>query len=381
MRILLIAFDYRPRVGGVSTCSYELASALSKEENIEIKVLAPKQPGDKEFDNHNLFETKRINVPQRSYTAIPSLFFEIFSETKNYKPDLIINMLWMPEAIATYFSSLFTKVPYTVVAHGVEILETRSSLKKRIRAKLSPLKSLVLSKASHVYPVSNYTKLKVLEGTNVSEKKVHVIKNGVNPVEFSQTDDIERIKQRHNITNQKVFITITRLVPHKGVDKAIEAFAKVRDKNFKYLIGGTGPYRSYLEELVKVYKLEEQIIFLGRVSDEDLKSYYSAADMLVLLSRFEPNIPSVEGFGLVFLEAAACGTPSLAGRSGGIEDAVIDGETGILVDPTNTKDISIKLEGVISGSTDLQKLSVASKEHAIKNMTWSHMAKRLLETL
>ena len=117
MKILLVAFDYRPKLGGVATCSFELASALANMKDIEVQVLAPKFPGDQDFDNNHNFHTKRIELSKTAIKAVLPLAFKIRKAVEDYRPELIINMLWMPEGLSSYIFSKFlnhNNIPYYV---------------------------------------------------------------------------------------------------------------------------------------------------------------------------------------------------------------------------------------------------------------------------
>ena len=116
------------------------------------------------------------------------------------------------------------------------------------------------------------------------------------------------------------------LLGHDTVIRALSTLPQ-RSGDIVYLIAGDGPYRATLERLAKSLGVADRVVFLGRVAEPDLPLLYSMADSFIMLSRERTDQCDVEGFGIVFIEAAACGTPAIAGRSGGVEDAVVDGAT------------------------------------------------------
>lgn len=144
-------------------------------------------------------------------------------------------------------------------------------------------------------------------------------------------------RRRWKIDGRRALLTVGRLVERKGIDRTIEAVARLarEDPALVYLVAGTGPDRPRLEGLARAAGVADRVRFLGFVAEEDLPALYGAADLFVMPNREIPSTGEVEGLGLVFLEAAACGVPSVAGRSGGAPDAVVDGETGLVVDPND----------------------------------------------
>src|SRR5262249_14775190 len=131
-----------------------------------------------------------------------------------------------------------------------------------------------------------------------------------------------------------VILTVGSLVERKGQDMIIRALPLIANAvpGVSYLIVGDGPYKANLKTLVTSMGLQDRVVFTGRVSDEELPEFYALSDVFAMPSRACLDSNDVEGFGMVFLEAGATGKPVVAGRSGGIEDAVVDGVTGLLVD-------------------------------------------------
>jgi phosphatidyl-myo-inositol dimannoside synthase len=136
-------------------------------------------------------------------------------------------------------------------------------------------------------------------------------------------------------------ITVSRIVPNKGIDVVLRALAILDKKNipFHYVIAGSGPERESLEELALHLGLNDRVEFTGYVPEESKWPLLHAADLFVMPSRVNP-MEQHEGFGIAFLEAAACGIPSIGSNAGGIPDAVIDGETGILVEPDSAEKLA-----------------------------------------
>jgi phosphatidyl-myo-inositol dimannoside synthase len=135
-------------------------------------------------------------------------------------------------------------------------------------------------------------------------------------------------------------LTVGRLVERKGHDTMLRALPRVirQVPNVVYLIVGSGPYESRLRSLARELELEDNVVFCGHVPDDELVAYYHACDVFAMISRELPG--DTEGFGIVFMEAAACAKPTVGGRSGGVPDAIVDGETGFLVAPTAPEQVA-----------------------------------------
>ena len=147
---------------------------------------------------------------------------------------------------------------------------------------------------------------------------------------------------------RRKIITVARLVRSKGHDTVLKALPKVIERfpDTKYFIIGEGPEAEKLKEVVREFELSQYVIFTGQVDEAELISHYRTCDLFILTSREIEATGEVEGFGIVFLEASACGKPVIGARSGGIQEAIIDKVTGMLVDPLDiygTSEAIIKL--------------------------------------
>lgn len=376
-KILIISYDYRPMVGGVATCAFELAQALNNLEQVEVKVLAPKMEGDHEFDQQANFKTIRVPLNKRAITSIFKLRSKINKEIKEFRPNAIINMLWMPDGVSTYLANTHS-IPVFQMVHAVEVVETYSSLRKIIRSFLSPLKKLVINNSHEVFAVSNNTKKLIMRFCNTPENKISVINNGVNPNHFFPQEKKQALIDKYNLKDQFCFFTISRIKMFKGMDHAIIAMSKLKDLGipFKYLIGGVGPDTVQLKDLIKKYEMNDFVEFVGKIPTEEVIDYYNLCDCFITLSREDYKTPNIEGFGLVFLEAAACKVPSLAANSGGIPDAVTT-ETGWLVDPENIDEVSKTIQDILNNQEAVKSKGERAHHRATQEMTWDHMAKKI----
>jgi phosphatidylinositol alpha-1,6-mannosyltransferase len=238
----------------------------------------------------------------------------------------------------------------------------------------------VFQQAEKVFPVSAYTGRAVLEETGADQQRVVVVHNGVNPAIFKQVAVGSDEEARYRPGGERLLLTVTRLYPYKGVDRMLEAFPAIAHAvpGVRYLVVGEGPDLPRLQRLAEGLGLQDRVSFLGRKTVAEIVSLYNLADLFVLLTREEP--PDVEGFGLVFLEAAACGLPSVGGRSGGIPEAIEEGVTGWLVDPLDPRAIADTIIDLLGSPERLRRASADCLRTAPQR-TWERVADKILEEM
>ena len=172
---------------------------------------------------------------------------------------------------------------------------------------------------------------------------------------------------------EKIILTVARLGElYKGHDMAIRAMPLIlaREPRARYVIVGDGPLRAYLERLAESLGVSQSVTFAGEVSASALDEWYARADVFTLLSRESPIDGSAEGYGLAFIEAGAWGKPVVGGRSGGIPDAVVEGITGFLVDPTDVAAIADVLLRVLCDGDLARRLGEHGRRRALNDLSW-----------
>lgn len=179
-----------------------------------------------------------------------------------------------------------------------------------------------------------------------------LIENGVDTTRFCPAQRTPELVARYDLEGRFVFVTVCRLLEKKGVDQALRAFAALRQQHpgLCYLIVGDGPYEPDLRNLVAELQIGDAVRFAGNVPEHELVAHYRLGDVFVMPNRALPN-GDTEGFGLVFLEANACGLPVIAGDLGGSTDAVRDGENGLVVDGNAVLDIQVAMQRLLQDKT------------------------------
>jgi phosphatidyl-myo-inositol dimannoside synthase len=378
-RILIPAYDFKPLLGGVANYVHELAVQFSR--RARVHVVSRKLPGMEDFDRDLPYEITRIRVPYSAVFATPLLARTLREVIRREPPDVILCPMWLPDGAACRWALGGTSIPYYVSAHGTEVFKDFATLRNSVRTVLARgLKRRVFQQAEKVFPVSAYTGRAVVEETGADRARVVVVHNGVNPTIFRKTAVSPAEEARYRPQGERLLLTVTRLYPYKGVDRMLEALPAIAQTvpGVRYLVVGEGPDLPRLQRLAGRLGLEDRVSFLGRRTVGEIVSLYNLADLFVLLTREEP--PDVEGFGLVFLEAAACGLPSLGGRSGGIPEAIEDGETGWLVDPYDARAISARVIDLLGSPERLRRASERCLRTAPER-TWERAADRITEEM
>jgi len=192
-----------------------------------------------------------------------------------------------------------------------------------------------------IVAVSNFTRQALIKQMNIPSEKIELITNGVDLNKFQPGPANPALISRYALEGKRILLSVGRLIPRKGFDTTIQALPAIikAHPNIHYLIVGQGPYEERLRSLAVSLKVSAYITFAGKIADEELASHYHSCDLFLMPNR-ELSDRDTEGFGLVFLEANACGRAVIGGQAGGVVDAVKDGQNGLLVDGRNTEEVA-----------------------------------------
>ena len=218
--------------------------------------------------------------------------------------------------------------------------------------------------------------------TKVAAQSMVKIAPGIDTDHFSPQDARE-LRNELGLSEKKVIVSVGRLVHRKGQDVLIEAMpAIIKDVPDAHLLMiGEGPYRGYLENRVKALGIQESVTFIGRIQYVDLPMYLCVGDLFVMPSRSRLAGLEVEGLGIVYLEASACGLPVIAGDSGGAPDAVLEGQTGLVVDGTQKSEVASAVVELLLDPERSQAMGIRGREWIIQEWRWEIWAARFAEIL
>ncbi|MBI1181928.1 MAG: glycosyltransferase [Alphaproteobacteria bacterium] len=235
-----------------------------------------------------------------------------------------------------------------------------------------------LRHADAVVAVSSYTRHRLQELMKVPPAKVEVINNGVDLARFRPVPYPAELAARLGAAGRRVILTVSRLMQKKGIDSTLYALPALVEEwpSLLYLVVGEGEYRTQLESIARELALDEHVVFCGAVQGEALADYYALAEFFVMPNRRMPD-GDTEGFGLVFLEANACRKAVIGGRDGGVPDAVVDGETGILVNGQSIDDLRAAMRALLADDTLRDRLAEGGYRRALES-GWASRARKFL---
>jgi len=336
-----------------------------------------------EYENYQSFDRKYpapvIRTKEWGHPSIHPKFIDkykmIYRAGKKVISHQHIELIHADNAIPAGLIALLLgkkfKINYILYAHGEEIvLYSRFFPEKYV----SPY---VYKHAKAVIANSSFT-VGLLKKIGVKEEKIHLIHPGVDTEQFRPGLNTYELKDKYNLLNKKIIVTISRLQERKGQDYVIRAMPLILKEipNAHYLIVGDGEERERLEKLVKELSLEDKVTFVGFVSEKELPYYYNLADVFILANRVT-STNDVEGFGMVFIEANACEKPVIGGKTGGAIDAIIEGKTGLFVNPTDKKDIAEKITYLLKNPDKAIAMGKYGRDRAVKEFGWDHIAYKI----
>ncbi len=364
MRILIVALDFPPTVGGIQEWTYRVALDLATRH--EVVVVAPRMPGDDAFDRAVPFRVVRYTAPPSRPLALLALGL-VLQRVIRRERVAVVFYAHIFAAVAAPVLHRLTGVPFVVSVYGKE-LQARGL--QRFMPRIS-------REASAWTAISTYTADQLAE-KGVAPSAISLVGVGVSETMLA-TPSHDGAGRWLSGRPGPVILTVSRLDErYKGHDMLLAALPLVaaRVPDVTLVVAGDGALRPYYAALAEALGVGDRVVFTGRVTDEERLSLYDRCTLFALLSRAEAN-GNAEGFGIVFLEAAARGKPSVGGRSGGIPDAVVDGETGLLVDPTSLLDIVEAIVTLLEDSARAYRLGEKAKERAASTYTWAHVAARV----
>jgi phosphatidylinositol alpha-1,6-mannosyltransferase len=369
-KVLILAGSFPPRRGGVPQ---SLAALCRHFDPKRIAVVASRDPGDAEVDRRLPYPVFRhdpairtdmaTRSPLRLGRGLVRYFGFVTGVVRRVKPGVIFSFNCGLHHVASgaALRRLF-RIPYVVYVHGEDLPDPGRLLKKdRLRLPL-------LGRADLILTNSEFSRRR-LEALGRGAGKTQVVSAGVNTDLFTDGDGGETRRRLGIGADDPVLLTIGRLDFRKGHDMVIAALPLLLKEfpSLRYVIVGQGPEGAKLAALAREKGVAERVLFAGFQPDERLPEYYQACDVFVMHNRTLSD--DVEGFGLVFLEAGACGKPVVGGRSGGAAEAVVHGATGFLVEPDDLQGLVQTLRRLLGDSALRREAGLAGRRRAVEEFS------------
>jgi phosphatidylinositol alpha-1,6-mannosyltransferase len=369
-RTLVITNDFPPRPGGIQTFGYEIVRRFDPE---SVTVLTSNWEGAAEFDTAQDFKIVRANTQ----TLVPS------KSTLSMAREIVVaenitRVLFGAAAPLGLLAAPLRKLGVTNIVGMTQGHETGWAMTPGTRQALRKIGN----DTDYLTYISEYTHKKIAKALSPSAAaRMRRIVPGVNVTEFSpgNLSSGNQLRTELGWTDRPVIVCVSRLMARTGQDELIRALPKIHQTapNASLIIVGDGPYRKDLERLVKKLGLESFVHLTGKVSQTELSKWYAAGDIFAMPCRTRMGGWDVEGLGIVFLEGSATGLPVIVGDSGGAVDAVIDGETGYLVDGTNTAEIADRIAYLFANPDVAKKMGNAGRNWVTQEWTWDQNFKKL----
>ena len=369
-KILLVTNDFGPRTGGIETFVIGLLERVSGH---HVIVFTSSQGETSAYDQDWLDKFGVQVLRDKSKILLPS--WRVTQNVKKIVTESEIDVvIFGAAAPLAFMSKSLRKIgvkKIIALTHGHEVWW----------AKVFPFNLAIKrigASVDHLTYLGEFTRKAISKTlSEKSRNKLVRIAPGIDTAHFIPRADGFEKRVELGLQDKKIIISVGRLVHRKGQDKLIEAMPTILSKipNAHLLIVGEGPYKNHLDKLAKKFSLEESVTFVGRILYDKLPTYLSAADLFAMPSRSRFFGLEVEGLGIVYLEASACGIPVVAGNSGGAPDAVIEGVTGFCVDGTDVDQVASAVIEVCSNAERASHMGAAGRNWIVDQWRWDIWSK------
>src|ERR1043166_4823531 len=378
MKMLLVSEIFPPKTGGSGRWFWEIYSRLSRHQYV---IAAGEDPRQEDFDRtHNL---RLVRVPlamrTRGIRSIAGLagywrgVRNLIPLIKSEQVTMLHCARCLPEGLMAFVLKWWCGTTYTCYAHGEE-LGTASTSRE-----LTWLTQRVLRNASFIIANSNNTKRMLVDEWGLQQNFVRVLHPGADTERFIPGPLSIEARNRLGWANRPVVLTVGRLQKRKGHDRMIRAVDQIRRAvpDVLYSIIGDGEERQCLESLVHETGLGDTVQFLGEVNDRALIECYQQCDLFVLPNRAVGK--DIEGFGMVLLEAQACGKPVVAGDSGGTAETMLIPDTGRIVPCDEPSKLAVLVTELLTDRDGLKRMGQAARSWVVERFDWNSLSRQAEE--
>lgn len=371
-RLLVLTELFLPTKGGTAVWAAEVYKRLGGK---EIHIVTANVPDAAEVDAvhpnciHRLDLRRVVWLRPESLAMYVRLFFMSMWLALTHRFDAIHAFRALPEGLVAWAVARLTLRPVVIYAHGEELTTWGKGGKfKAMR--------FALRHADTVIANSEFTRNELIK-LDITPEKIKLIYPGVDIKHFRPDLPCDDLKASIGLEeNQKLILSVGRLSRRKGFDMVIRSLPDLLQQGLdvRYALIGIGEDWDYLSSLALELGVSERVHKLGHVPPEDLPRWYNACDVFIMPNR-EIN-GDTEGFGMVFLEAAACGKPGIAGAAGGTGSAIIDGVTGLRVDGSTQDNVANALTRILLHPEISTTLGSAARKRSLTEFSWEQVAEK-----
>lgn len=370
MRLLVLSELFLPTKGGTAVWAAEVYQRLGGK---EIHIVTADVPGAAAVDAVHTNTIHRLNLKRVPWLRPESLamyarfFIKSLVLALTHRFDAIHAFRALPEGLTAWAVARLTFRPVVIYAHGEELTTWGRGGKYKAMC-------FALRHADRIIANSEHTRATLL-GMGVAATRIAVIYPGVDTAVFRPGLEIAGLREKSGIPEVAPLVfSVGRLSRRKGFDQMVRAVARLRDEGraMHYVVGGIGEDADYLAGLVAEHRLQDVVHLIGAIDEADLPRWFNACDFFAMPNRDIDG--DNEGFGMVFIEAAACGRTSLAGEAGGTGSAVLHGQTGLRVDGASLEAVVAGLRLLLAQTELRRQLAEAALQRVQVEFAWTQVA-------
>lgn len=374
---LLVSYDFPPIGGGIARWMAELAKRYSPG---SLVVSTGRYPDSQLVDEQLPNPVDRVSIPSGRLRTLPGLL--VWSRRVEKLARILgTEFIWCGNIKPASYPAKWTRqrvgTPYGILLHGGDLLilrhqAQRSSLKRRAARALLESATVLVANSAWTRDLCQ----SVLEQLQIDfpPDRIQTVPLGADPDLFRPGLDQSGVRARYRLDGRRWLLSVSRLTQHKGIDTGLRVLAQLSQTypDLAYAVVGSGDELSNLENLARSLGVANRVRFLTGVPDRDLPGLYNCAEVYIGLSRILEQ--RVEGFGISLVEAAACAIPVIAGRTGGIPEAVREGETGFLVDPEQPEDVCHAVRTLLDDRALAARLGAGGRRSVETYYNWNRVA-------
>lgn len=383
-RFLILATETRPVIGGVAAAidgwatglavlghDVRVVSLFNQGFNGTRETLPPRPyaeqwirfPGRKAVWADRLLPVRKLRSAAYLMRRNNFIKKQSLDLVRSFRPDHVIFAYINQLCCAGLDAIRELGIPCNAIAYAAELRRERVSKPAWLRG--------TLQKFERIIAISSYTRCLLLDW-GVPPEKISIVHPSI-------SSDLKMTRRKKSDAGKRKLLTVARLVERKGIQTVLEAIARMKSETIEYHIVGEGPFKPALERRAKELGLNGAVTFHGNVPPEERLRLFAECDLFVMAPH-ETGDGDVEGFGIVYLEAGAFGKPVIGSRSGGVSDAVLDGQTGVLVESGNTAAVHDAIATLLADEGRRARLGSNGREWAAEH-TPTEIARRFESVL